>query len=506
MTQYTDRTGNRKAKAGSTSPDFAKSSCATIRVWCVAVLRGVRGGIFDREFSTGRAGADGGECKSGSARNDAKFDRVNSPTTCARHSKSTPPRVHCARATATMGKQNRQTKLKPPGAKSSGSSSSSQNLIPLLLSGAALLFALMMHPVLSKKLFGFGASDIPPPLDASSSQRHASSKTPSASCDAPDEGSVMCEAWHKAGRCRKDAEMLRLCPRTCGQCAGVPPRNPPVRREDRCSRANMSAAVPQYQLTPLFERIIAEFPQYEPEALSTSPYVLLLKNFLTASEAQAFLNVCQKSFERSLAGDQLNPVRTSFQCWCNFPECFADQSVHTVTKRINAMLGIPYNNGEDLQIVRYETGQFYRQHHDQNTAVWAPQGPRVLTFFMYLNEPESGGETRFPSIGPSPGLTVSPKLGHAILWPSTLDERPMAEDSRTLHEAMPVHEGIKYGANMWVHQFDFKTPSERGCELTYVNTFGNKPQSAEHAALVANGRVPDAEETVRMAKAVPPPS
>ena len=401
-----------------------------------------------------------------------------------------------------MGKQNRQTKLKPPGAKSSGSSSSSQNLIPLLLSGAALLFALMMHPVLSKKLFGFGASDIPPPLDASSSQR-ASSKTPSASCDAPDEGSVMCEAWHKAGRCRKDAEMLRLCPRTCGQCAGVPPRNPPVRREDRCSRANMSAAVPQYQLTPLFERIIAEYPQYEPEALSTSPYVLLLKNFLTASEAQAFLNVCQKSFERSLAGDQLNPVRTSFQCWCNFPECFADQSVHTVTKRINAMLGIPYNNGEDLQIVRYETGQFYRQHHDQNTAVWAPQGPRVLTFFMYLNEPESGGETRFPSIGPSPGLTVSPKLGHAILWPSTLDERPMAEDSRTLHEAMPVHEGIKYGANMWVHQFDFKTPSERGCELTYVNTFGNKPQSAEHAALVANGRVPDAEETVRMAKAPP---
>ena len=77
---------------------------------------------------------------------------------------------------------------------------------------------------------------------------------------------------------------------------------------------------------------------------------------------------------------------------------------------------------------------------------------------------------------------------------------------RTDHEAMPVHAGIKYGANMWVHQFDFKTPSERGCELTYVNTFGNKPQSAEHAALVANGRVPDAEETVRMAKAVPPPS
>ena len=134
--------------------------------------------------------------------------------------------------------------------------------------------------------------------------------------------------------------------------------------------------------------------------------------------------------------------------------------------------------------------------------MWAPQGPRVLTFFMYLNDPEAGGETRFPSI-PSPdgdpkGLTVSPKLGHAILWPSTLDAEPMAADERTDHEAMPVHAGIKYGANMWIHQFSFKPPSERGCQLTYVNTLGSRPSTKEHADLV-DGKVPTAMETVRAA-------
>ena len=51
----------------------------------------------------------------------------------------------------------------------------------------------------------------------------------------------------------------------------------------------------------------------------------------------------------------------------------------------------------------------------------------------------------------------------------------------------------------WVHQFSFKTPSERGCELTYVNTVGRRPNNAQHAELVGNGRVPTAEETVRMA-------
>lgn len=310
----------------------------------------------------------------------------------------------------------------------------------------------------------------------------------------------MCPAWHKAGFCRKP-DVASRCKLTCGRCAGVPPRNPPVARDDRCRRDNHSAAVPAGQLAPLFERIVANHPDLEPEFVSTSPPILLLKNFITEEEASAFLRVCKQSFERSLAGDQLNPVRTSYQCWCNFAGCFTDPTVHKVTSRINKLLGIPYNNGEDLQIVRYEPGQFYRRHHDQNTAIWTPQGPRVLTFFMYLNDPEAGGETAFPLVGPPPGLKVSPKLGHAILWPSTRDEQPMVADMRTDHEAMPVHQGIKYGANMWVHQFDFKTPSERGCELTYVNTVGDRPASREHAALVGGGRVPTAEETIRMAAA-----
>ena len=77
----------------------------------------------------------------------------------------------------------------------------------------------------------------------------------------------------------------------------------------------------------------------------------------------------------------------------------------------------------------------------------------------------------------------------------------MRADQRTTHEAMPVHEGVKYGANMWVHQFSFKTPSERGCELTYVNTVGDRPQTREHDQLV-RGLVPTAEETEQQAAAV----
>jgi len=303
----------------------------------------------------------------------------------------------------------------------------------------------------------------------------------------------MCEAWHKAGRCPTRGHVCRA---TCGRCKGVQPRNPRVSHEKRCQRDNHTAAVPEGQLGRLFEHTLS-FSQYNPTVLSRDPWIVRFDNFISDDEANAFIDVCQPKFERSLAGDQLNPVRTSYQCWCNFADCFASEHVHRVTRRMNEVTGTPYNNGEDLQVVRYMPGEFYKQHHDQNTAIWAPQGPRVLTFFMYLNDPVDGGETRFPLIGGGGGLVVKPKKGSAILWPSTFNGQPMEADDRTLHEAMPVHSGIKYGANMWVHQFSFKTPSERGCELTYVNTMGRHP-APEHRRLV-DGIVPTTEETIAMA-------
>lgn len=60
---------------------------------------------------------------------------------------------------------------------------------------------------------------------------------------------------------------------------------------------------------------------------------------------------------------------------------------------------------------------------------------------MYLNDVPEGGGTRFNNLD----LTVKPKKGAALIWPSVLDERPHDKDERTMHEAMPVIEGVKYG-------------------------------------------------------------
>lgn len=109
---------------------------------------------------------------------------------------------------------------------------------------------------------------------------------------------------------------------------------------------------------------------------------------------------------------------------------------------------MPVDNAEYMQILRYEPGQFYRVHHDQQTAHWTPQGVRVYTFFVYLSEVEEGGGTKFNDLG----LEVTPKppvpwglphdslttpwrrldiLGDAQAWP----RRAMAE----CHRSRPAH-------------------------------------------------------------------
>ena len=98
-----------------------------------------------------------------------------------------------------------------------------------------------------------------------------------------------------------------------------------------------------------------------------------------------------------------------------------------------------------------------------------PQGVRVLTFFVYLSDVAEGGGTKFNDLG----LVVTPKRGRAILWPSVVSHDMLTGEKQTHHEALPVERGVKYAANLWIHLYDFKTPSRAGiCPFLGQNTHG----------------------------------
>ena len=106
------------------------------------------------------------------------------------------------------------------------------------------------------------------------------------------------------------------------------------------------------------------------------PWIITLDDFLTPEECQTLIDLGDKAgFERSRDVGKQNfdgsfdgmesSRRTSENAWCSgIKGCRQHEVVQRIMDRMSWVMGIPADNSEDLQILRYEKSQFYRSHHD----------------------------------------------------------------------------------------------------------------------------------------------
>mmetsp|Transcript_26557 Transcript_26557/g.64757 ORF Transcript_26557/g.64757 Transcript_26557/m.64757 type:complete len:555 (-) Transcript_26557:135-1799(-) len=312
----------------------------------------------------------------------------------------------------------------------------------------------------------------------------------------------LCAFWAILGECENnEAYMIIQCAPSCHSCNLID-------INERCPISE--DAVPGLEpgtLNKMFERIVATAPgnrtltdeereelkqnemtEYTVTVISRPseepateisakndklpPWVVVFENFVADEECDEIIKLGYKhEYKRSADVGKLkfdgthesveNNRRTSENSWCSEHLGCRNETVPTrLHNRMSKILDIPSENGEDLQILKYEKGQFYRTHHDFiEHQVDRQCGPRILTFFLYLSDVEDGGGTNFPDLG----ITVNPKKGRALLWPSVYDSNPKKDDPRMRHQALPVKEGTKFAANSWIHLYDYKTAQEKGC-------------------------------------------
>lgn len=203
-------------------------------------------------------------------------------------------------------------------------------------------------------------------------------------------------------------------------------------------------------------------PNSTVDGILNGPWVVVMDNFINATESDRLINLGSNAgYQRSTDlgkvsetgqySSKVSERRTSMNAWCTTEECLDDPIATTVYNRIESITGIPIVNSEAFQLLRYEKGQFYLQHHDYITEDYdRVQGVRILTVYLYLNDVQEGGGTNFPRLN----LTVYPRQGRALIWPSVYNDRPHIKDPRTQHQALPVdgENDVKYGANVWLHQ------------------------------------------------------
>mmetsp|Transcript_20165 Transcript_20165/g.19414 ORF Transcript_20165/g.19414 Transcript_20165/m.19414 type:complete len:406 (-) Transcript_20165:154-1371(-) len=289
----------------------------------------------------------------------------------------------------------------------------------------------------------------------------------------------LCAFWAAIKECDANPKFMLLnCAPSCFTCEHID-------FDHRCPRDNFEDIFKPGDLNQMFERIAYgdEFISLNTTVLSRpitsednnsehkdGPWVITIDDFLAEEEVETLIkygetegykiseDVGKIKFDGTYDSKK-STSRTSENSWCQ-NSCYEDLIVKQAVNKVEKITGIPDENAEHYQLLKYNVGQLYKTHHDFiDHHVERNLGPRILTVFLYLNDVEKGGGTNFPLLN----LTVMPKKGRVLIWPSVLDSNLNIKDIRTDHQALPVEEGIKYGANAWLHLRNTKDELEKGC-------------------------------------------
>jgi prolyl 4-hydroxylase len=130
--------------------------------------------------------------------------------------------------------------------------------------------------------------------------------------------------------------------------------------------------------------------------------------------------------------------------------------IDALDRRLSALMQLPVENGEGLQVLRYLEGGLCAPHFDflmpsnaPNRASLARSGQRVATLIVYLNDVPEGGETYFPELG----VAVTPREGNGLYFEYANERGEL--DARSAHGAAPVLHGEKWVVTKWMRERRF---------------------------------------------------
>ncbi|WP_295537999.1 2OG-Fe(II) oxygenase [uncultured Pseudacidovorax sp.] len=221
--------------------------------------------------------------------------------------------------------------------------------------------------------------------------------------------------------------------------------------------------VPRARLAP-GHRIAAADRVVTVQARGHDPVWAALGPVLDADECRALIDMARPRLRPSTlvdpasGRDVVSRHRTS---WGMFFRLGENALVARLDRRLSALMNLPLEHGEGLQLLHYPAGAGSEPHHDYlaptnaaNRASVARSGQRVSTLVTYLNDVPAGGQTVFPQLG----LAFSPVQGHACYF--EYGDGQGGVDPRCLHASTPVDEGEKWVVTKWMRERRFVSAGE----------------------------------------------
>jgi len=184
------------------------------------------------------------------------------------------------------------------------------------------------------------------------------------------------------------------------------------------------------------------------------PRMTVVPNFLSPQECDHLVSLADGNWMPSMIGqathttetayakgdleNAYSQTRTSWSCMLRYSQT---DVVERIEHRLSSLTGLPLDQLERMNMVRYAPGEHFDEHHDGKF--------RPITVFVYLNDlppDDDRGDTFFPHLG----LRFLPSRGTAVMW-SNVDQDTQQEDSRMLHAGRAPLKGVKYGVNCFTN-------------------------------------------------------
>lgn len=184
--------------------------------------------------------------------------------------------------------------------------------------------------------------------------------------------------------------------------------------------------------------------------------IKIIENILENYECEELISIaCEKGGLRTMSvlGKKIDDYRTANGCWITEN----NDTTNKIKEIVKLHSQLPIENQEHIHIVKYDIGGEYKPHHDffhlgqdYYETVTRVGGQRVKSFLFYLNDVKSGGETEFTNMK----ITISPKVGRLLIW-DNIDSNGNL-DYTSLHAGLPVIDGEKWIAIVWVRENKFQ--------------------------------------------------
>ncbi|KAK4258142.1 hypothetical protein QN277_007631 [Acacia crassicarpa] len=204
----------------------------------------------------------------------------------------------------------------------------------------------------------------------------------------------------------------------------------------------------------------------KPEVLSWSPRIILLHNFLSMEECEYLKAIAHtRLIETAVIDPETGMAREGIERTSSGMFLNSQDRKHpmaqAIEERISVYAQVPIENGEPMQILRYEKNQYFNLHYDffPDTYKLEESGQRIATMLMYISDNADGGETYFPMAGSGEcscggkilkGLSVKPIKGNAVLfWSMGLSGE---QDPNSVHKACEALSGTKWSAIKWMRE------------------------------------------------------